>query len=157
MSDNQSVIDYLNFLLAGELGARDQYFIHSEMYEEWQFGKLYERIHHEMQDETEHAQTIIRRILLLGGTPNMQPSALNIGHDVPSMLKADLELEKTVQKDLKKGIKLCEDAGDYVTRQILVEQLKDTEEDHAHWLEKQLRLIDLVGLQNYLQSQTSVE
>lgn len=157
MSDNQSVIDYLNFLLAGELGARDQYFIHSEMYEEWQFGKLYERIHHEMQDETEHAQTIIRRILLLGGTPNMQPSALNIGHDVPSMLKADLELEKTVQKDLKKGIKLCEDAGDYVTRQILVEQLKDTEEDHAHWLEKQLRLIDLVDLQNYLQSQTSVE
>lgn len=157
MSDNQSVIDYLNFLLAGELGARDQYFIHSEMYEEWQFGKLYERIHHEMQDETEHAQTIIRRILLLGGTPNMQPSALNIGHDVPSMLKADLELEKTVQKDLKKGIKLCEDTGDYVTRQILVEQLKDTEEDHAHWLEKQLRLIDLVGLQNYLQSQTSVE
>lgn len=157
MSDNQSVIDYLNFLLAGELGARDQYFIHSEMYEEWQFGKLYERIHHEMQDETEHAQTIIRRILLLGGTPNMQPSALNIGHDVPSMLKADLELEKTVQKDLKKVIKLCEDAGDYVTRQILVEQLKDTEEDHAHWLEKQLRLIDLVGLQNYLQSQTSVE
>ena len=157
LSDIQSVIDYLNFLLAGELGARDQYFIHSEMYEEWQFGKLYERIHHEMQDETEHAQTIIRRILLLGGTPNMQPSALNIGHDVPSMLKADLELEKTVQKDLKKGIKLCEDAGDYVTRQILVEQLKDTEEDHAHWLEKQLRLIDLVGLQNYLQSQTSVE
>ena len=157
MSDNQSVIDYLNFLLAGELGARDQYFIHSEMYEEWQFGKLYERIHHEMQDETEHAQTIIRRILLLGGTPNMQPSALNIGHDVPSMLKADLELEKTVQQDLKKGIKLCEDAGDYVTRQILVEQLKDTEEDHAHWLEKQLRLIDLVGLQNYLQGQTSVE
>lgn len=157
MSDNQSVIDYLNFLLAGELGARDQYFIHSEMYEEWQFGKLYERIHHEMQDETEHAQTIIRRILLLGGTPNMQPSALNIGYDVPSMLKADLELEKTVQQDLKKGIKLCEDAGDYVTRQILVEQLKDTEEDHAHWLEKQLRLIDLVGLQNYLQSQTSVE
>ena len=157
MSDNQSVIDYLNFLLAGELGARDQYFIHSEMYEEWQFGKLYERIHHEMQDETEHAQTIIRRILLLGGTPNMQPSALNIGHDVPSMLKADLELEKTVQKDLKKGIKLCEDAGDYVTRQILVEQLKDTEEDHAHWLEKQLRLIDLVGLQNCLQSQTSVD
>lgn len=28
------VIDYLNFLLAGELGARDQYFIHSQMYAE---------------------------------------------------------------------------------------------------------------------------
>ena len=33
------------------------------------------------------------------------------------------------------------------------EQLKDTEEDHAHWLEQQLRLIDMIGLPNYLQSQ----
>ena len=36
---------------------------------------------------------------------------------------------------------------------MLVEQLKDTEEDHAHWLEQQLKLIELMGLSNYLQSQ----
>jgi bacterioferritin len=30
--------------------------------------------------------------------------------------------------------------------------LKDTEEDHAYWLEKQLGLINSVGLENYLQS-----
>jgi len=35
----------------------------------------------------------------------------------------------------------------------LVAQLVDTEEDHAHWLEQQLRLIDMMGLANYLQSQ----
>ena len=48
---------------------------------------------------------------------------------------------------------MCEEKQDYVTRQLLVEQLKDTEEDHAHWLEQQLRLMDLLGEQNYLQSQ----
>ena len=32
-------------------------------------------------------------------------------------------------------------------------QLDDTEMDHAYFLEKQLRLIELLGLQNYLQSQ----
>jgi len=32
-------------------------------------------------------------------------------------------------------------------------QLEDTEMDHAYFLEKQLKLIELVGLQNYLQSQ----
>ena len=41
---------------------------------------------------------------------------------------------------------------DYDTRRILLELLVDTEEDHAHWLEQQLGLIDMLGLQNYLQS-----
>ena len=58
-----------------------------------------------------------------------------------------------VRENLKKGIKLCEENQDYVTRQLLVDQLKDTEEDHAHWLEQQLRLIKMMGEQNYLQSQ----
>ena len=35
MKSSQKVIDYLNFLLGGELGARDQYFIHAQMYAEF--------------------------------------------------------------------------------------------------------------------------
>jgi bacterioferritin len=31
-------------------------------------------------------------------------------------------------------------------------QLHDTEEDHTYWLEKQMGLIKLIGLENYLQS-----
>lgn len=153
MKGSQKVIDYLNFLLGGELGARDQYFIHSEMYGEWNYGKLYDRIHHEMEDETEHAQAIIRRILMIGGKPDMTVDPITVGSTVPEMLKLDLELEYKVQQHLKDGIALCEQEHDYVTRDILVAQLEDTEEDHAHWLEQQLRLIDMVGLQNYLQSQ----
>lgn len=155
MKASQKVIDYLNFLLAGELGARDQYFIHSQMYAEWELGKLHDRIYHEMEDETLHARLIINRIIMLGGTPNMQVSAINVGSDVPAMLKNDLELEYAVQAHLKEGIALCELERDYVTRDILVRQLEDTEQDHAHWLEKQLRLIDMMGLQNYLQSQAA--
>ncbi|MDN5732655.1 bacterioferritin [Psychrobacter celer] len=153
MVGSQKVIDYLNFLLGGELAARDQYFIHSEMYAEWHYGKLYDRIHHEMEDETLHAQAIIRRVLMLGGTPKMSVNEINIGSTVPEMLQFDLDLEYQVQQHLKDGIVLCEEEHDYVTREMLVEQLKDTEEDHAHWLEQQLRLIDMIGLPNYLQSQ----
>ena len=69
------------------------------------------------------------------------------------MLQFALDTEYEVRENLKRGIKLCEEKQDYVTRDLMVNQLKDTEEDHAHWLEQQLRLIDLVGEQNYLQSQ----
>jgi len=69
------------------------------------------------------------------------------------MLKADLEVEYHVVGELKKAIAACEKAGDYVTREMLSVQLEDTEMDHAYWLEQQLRLINLVGLENYQQSQ----
>lgn len=153
MKGSQKVIDYLNFLLGGELGARDQYFIHAQMYAEWHYGKLFDRIYHEMEDETLHAKLIIERILMLGGTPNMKVSEINIGDTVPAMLQSDLNLEYSVQEHLKEGIALCEAERDYVTRDMLVRQLEDTEQDHAHWLEQQLRLIEMMGLPNYLQSQ----
>lgn len=153
MKGSQKVVDYFNFLIAGELAARDQYFIHSRMYAEWGYAKLFDRLNHEMEEETEHAEDLIRRVLLLEGTPNMSPEALNVGKDVPSMLQADLAVELSVREHLKKGIKLCEEEGDYVSREILVKQLVDTEEDHAHWLEQQLGLIEKMGLENYLQSQ----
>ena len=155
MKGHPEVVAYLNSLVAGELAARDQYFIHSRMYLEWGYGKLYERINHEMDDETGHASQLIQRILMLEGTPDMVPEALVLGTDVPSMLQADLEVELRVRDALKKGIALCEQHQDYVSREMLVEQLKDTEEDHAHWLEQQLRLIDQVCLKYFLQCQAS--
>ncbi len=49
---------------------------------------------------------------------------------------------------------LCERVRDYVSRDLLLAQLRDTEEDHACWLEQQLGLIDKMGLPDHLQSQT---
>ncbi|MGV2528356.1 UNVERIFIED_CONTAM: bacterioferritin, partial [Bacillus thuringiensis] len=54
---------------------------------------------------------------------------------------------------LKKAIEACEQAQDFVSREMLLVQLDDTEMDHAYWLEKQLSLIKLVGMENYCQSQ----
>jgi bacterioferritin len=67
-----------------------------------------------------------------------------------------LALEYHVVKQLKKAIFACEKAEDYVTREMLLKQLDDTEMDHAYWLEKQLNLIKLVGIENYQQSQMNV-
>ena len=154
MKGSSKVIDVLNDLLAGELTAMDQYFIHSRMYDDWGLSKLFERIGHEMEDETGHADAMIKRILFLEGKPNLiKREPLNIGSTVPEMLQSDLDLEYSVVKNLKAAIALCEAEQDYETRAMLVKQLEDTEEDHAYWLEKQIGLIDKIGLANYLQSQ----
>ncbi|WP_017294492.1 bacterioferritin [Geminocystis herdmanii] len=154
MKGNIKVIKQLQKLLRGELAARDQYFTHSRMYQDWGLNKLFDRIDHEMQDETHHADMLIKRILFLETTPDLsEQDGLNIGSNVPEMLKSDLDLEYKVVSDLKEAIAICEEEQDYQTRDILMVILADTEEDHAYWLEKQLGLIDKIGLQNYLQSQ----
>jgi bacterioferritin len=153
MKGHAEVIDYLKSLLKGELAARDQYFVHSRLYEDWGFSKLYLRINHEMEEETQHADALLKRILFLEGLPDMTPNPFSFGQTVPDMLKLDLALEYEVRAALCKGIELCERHQDYPSRDILLAQLKDTEEDHAYWLETQLQLIDSLGLENYLQAQ----
>lgn len=154
MQGKQNIIDLLNTLLAGELTAVDQYLLHGEMYADMGLHKLAEKALHESAHEREHAQAIIQRILFLEGKPDLSKrEALHIGKTVPDMLKADLALEYKVTAALKQGIAQCEQAEDFVSREMLVLQLDDTEMDHAYFLEKQLRLIDLTGLPNYLQSQ----
>ncbi len=154
MRGNQEIIKILNTLLTGELSAADQYFVHSRMYQDWGLEKLYERISHESSEELEHADQLIQRILFLEGTPDVASrDALRIGSDVPTILANDLKLELEVVTALKTAIKATEQQQDYQTREILEVLLKDTEMDHTYWLEKQLGLIDKIGLPNYLQSQ----
>ena len=154
MHGDKPIIEILNSLLAGELTAVDQYLIHGEMYSDLGFTRLAEKALHESAHEREHARALIQRILFLEGTPNLaRRDALKIGKSVPKMLEADLAVEYKVADDLKTAIAACEKAQDYVSRDMLAVQLEDTEMDHAYFLEKQLRQIELVGLANYLQSQ----
>ena len=154
MKGDKKIIDILNDLLAGELTAIDQYLIHGEMYADMGFAQLAEKALHESDHEREHARALIQRILFLEGKPNLaKREALKVGKTVPEMLKSDLAVEYKVVGELKKAMAACELAQDYVSRDMLGIQLEDTEMDHAYYLEKQLRLIDQVGLENYQQSQ----
>tara|TARA_Y100001963_G_scaffold138746_1_gene203870 strand:+ start:2950 stop:3420 length:471 start_codon:yes stop_codon:yes gene_type:complete len=152
--DSAAVVKQLNRLLAFELTSIDQYTAHSRRYEDMGLDKLYERINHEIDDERGHADLLIRRMLFLGGRPDMDGREKHtIADDVPTMLANDLELERNNAKTLREVIDFCEQAGDFVTRDMLVGILRDTEEDHAYWLRQQLELIDRIGLELYLQAQ----
>lgn len=154
MKQTPEIVDSLNSLLAGELMAIDQYLAHGEMYSDLGFHKLAEHTLHESDHEREHARQIIQRILFLEGLPNLhERHSLTIGNTVPEMLSNDLQVEYAVAAHLREAVVLCEQCADFVTRTMLVQQIEDTEMDHAYFLERQLRLIKLVGLDNYLQSQ----
>ena len=152
------VVNALNGLLAGELMAADQYLAHGEIYSDFGLVRLSEHTLHESDHEREHARAIIQRILFLEGEPDVASRLpMTIGKSVEEMLKNDLQIEYQVAGHLKKAVAICEANQDFVSRDMLVQQIEDTEMDHAYFLEKQIRLIELVGIENYLQSQLGPE
>ena len=154
MKGSKKVLKHLQKLLNGELAARDQYMAHSRIYKDLGLTRLYERLNHEMEEETEHADALVERMLFLEVQPEMNSQdKVRIGSNVKEMLQNDLEVEYAVTAALKEAIAVCEEEQDYDSRKILARLLDDTEMDHAYWLEKQLGLIEMIGLKNYLQSQ----
>jgi bacterioferritin len=155
MKGDPNIIRLLNAQLTNELTAVNQYFLHARMYRHWGFGKLAKKEYDESIGEMKHADKLIDRILMLDGLPNLQAlHKLLIGESTQEMLECDLKLERGAQVTVKEGIAAAEAAADYVTRDLFLMILEDTEE-HIEWLETQLDLIVKVGIQNYLQSQIS--
>ena len=154
MQGSQKIIDLLNRQLTMELSSMDQYLAHSKLYEDWGVERLHQQLVHEYEEELEHAQMIIERILFLEGTADTASRIeIKIGSDVKEILAYDLEAELAVAASLREIITVCESENDYVTRDMLKKLLNDTETDHIYWLERALSLIDKIGIQNYIQSQ----
>ena len=154
MKGDSTVIKYLNQVLKNELTAINQYFLHSRMYKDWGITKLGESEHDASVDEMKHADQLMERILFLEGLPNLQNiGKLRIGEHVSEMLSCDLNLEMDAIPDLKEAIAYCEKNNDYVSRDLF-DDILESEEEHIDWLETQLELIEKMGIENYIQSQT---
>jgi bacterioferritin len=154
MKGDAQVIQHLNKVLYNELTAINQYFLHARMFGNWGLDKLEDYEKKESIDEMKHADRLIERILFLEGLPNLQDlGKLKIGENALEALKADLALERTARPVLQDAIAHCETVRDYVSREIF-QDILDSEEEHIDWLETQLGLVDQLGLQNWLQSQS---
>jgi bacterioferritin len=155
MKGNPKILKTLNMLLADELTAINQYMVHSEMCDNWGYGRLHEKIEKRAIDEMKHAEKLIARILFLEGLPIVSKlNDITIGADVEKQLKSDNVSEAGAIKSYNTAIKEAVELHDNGTRELLESILKD-EEDHIDWLEAQLDQISQMGIQNYLADQLS--
>lgn len=151
---DDGVLRHLNTILKNELTAINQYFLHSRMFADWGLSELAKKEYEESIDEMKHADRLIKRILFLGGLPNLQDlGKLLIGETAREVLACDLRLEERSLPDLNVAIAHSEKVADYVSRELFVDILK-SEEEHIDWLQTQFRLIEQMGEQNFVQLQT---
>ena len=153
MKGNEKLITVLNSLLADELTAINQYMVHSEMCENWGYGKLHAAIRKQAMDEMFHAEWLIERIIFLDGAPTVSIlNPMKIGKTVLEMIKNDNGDELKAVNAYNAAIKLGREVDDQGSVDLLTKILK-MEEGHVDWAEKQRAQVDQMGLENYLESQ----
>ena len=150
MRGDERVIEVLNEVLTNELTATNQYYLHYAMQKNWGFTKLAQHTYDESIDEMKHADQLISRILFLDGHPNLQRlGSVRIGERVREQFEADMAIEVHAVATLRRGLEVCREADDTVTR-LLLEGILASEEEHIDYLETQLSLMATLGDQDYL-------
>ena len=153
MKGNIELLTILNSLLADELTAINQYMVHSEMCENWGYGKLHLAIRSQAMDEMHHAEWLIERIIFFDGAPTVSKlNPMKIGKTVQEMISNDNGDELDAVRAYNDAIKLAREVGDQGTADLLTKILK-MEEGHVDWAEMQRAQIDQMGLENYLVNQ----
>ena len=153
MKGNPKIITCLQEVLKGELTAINQYFLHAEMLNNWGYQKLYAHTRKESIEEMAHAEELMERILFLDGLPTMtELFPLRIGPNVKKQFENDLALELEAIPRLNNAIQVAVEVGDNGSRDLFEKILVD-EEEHVDWLEAQLFMIKVMGIENYLSKQ----
>jgi len=152
MKGDKKVIEYLNKVLTCELTSINQYFLHARMFRNWGLEALNSKEYKKSIKDMKQADDLIERILFLEGLPNLQHlERLRIGEHTEEMLACDMELELEQLTLLREAIAYCEEAQDYVSRDLF-QDILEYEEEFVDWLETQQHLLREVGRENYLQS-----
>ncbi len=150
MLRDAKVIEHLNTQLTNELTAVNQYFLHARLLQHWGVTKLGKHEYKESIEEMHHADWLIERILFLDGLPNVQRlNQVLIGQNVEEVLASDLRVEEKAMADLREGISHCESVCDYVSRDLL-RRILENEEHHVDFLDRQMDLIKLIGIERYI-------
>lgn len=153
MKGNDKIIEHLNARLAEELTAINQYFVHAEMCEDWNYSRLHSEIEKRAIQEMKHAEKLIGRILFLEGKPIVSNlKEIRIGGEISNMYDNDKWSEEIAIRGYNESIRVAAELGDNNTK-VLLESILKEEEEHIDWIEAQIDEISQMGIGNYLSQQ----
>ena len=153
MSERSKVIDALNGLITTELSAINQYFVHAKICDSRGLERVAHKLRESSMEEMRDVETLMDRVLLLGGLPNLQRmDAFQVGENVVEMFQLHAALEQGAVDQLKVAIGSCDSEGDVGSGQLLRTMVAQ-EEAQLDWLTTQLELVELLGETAYLSQQ----
>lgn len=122
--------DMLNGAIERELAVSIQYM--------WQHVQWSGIKHYAISDQLEkiaivemkHAEKIAERLWYLGGTPTTKPREINVGEDIRSMVRFDIDAEAEGIAFYKQILKTAQAEDDVTTMHIFQEILEEEEEHH---------------------------
>jgi bacterioferritin len=153
MTERNKVIDALNGLITTEMCAINQYFVHAKICDSRGLARVAHKLRDSSMEEMRDVETLMDRVLLLGGLPNLQRmDAFQVGETVVEMFELHSALERGAVEQLKTSIATCDEDGDVGSSQLLRSMVAE-EEAQLDWLTTQLELIEQLGEANYLAQQ----
>ncbi len=144
----QNTIQILQAYATGLAAQSMQHKVQSKVFKAQGLDKLAEKYASHSTEEMEWVDKMYDRILDLGGDPKVAAAPeQTVYEDAVEFLKADLEV--SVREVPRLGQVTLSLAEDMTTYDLMKGYYQDEEED-MYWMDQQLKLIELIGKQNWL-------
>jgi len=126
MKGDPRLISALNQNLTNEFTAIQQYVTHAAIARNWGYFGLAKYIQKRANEERQHSQQLINKILFLEGKPIVTKlNTIYVAYEIPVQFNYDHAAELTAITGYNDAIKLAGEVGDNSTRSYLEEILND--------------------------------
>lgn len=138
---DQRVIGYLGKALSLELSAVQLYSTQARLVASWGLGEASARLRNESEEELQHVDRIIDRMLATGVAPSAsQLRPVQLAADLPSLLDINQQFESEVIELYRNAATHCARIGDQDHRAFFEGLLEDEHHHHAELISWQASL-----------------
>lgn len=137
---DQKVLGYLGRALSMELSAVQQYSTQARLVASWGLSDAAASLRKEAEEELQHADRIIERMLAVGAAPGgSQLRPVRVGADLTALLLVNQAFEAEVIQLYQAATRHCASVGDHDSRLFFEELLREERQHHEElgaWLDR---------------------